>query len=63
MAELTENDLDRIRLEWERIFGEGMPWGFEVGPAQVPILRRCIEQRSMQPLNDYVRSIPDDVTY
>ncbi len=63
MAEFTENDLDRIEPEWERIFGEQMPRGFEVGPAQVPILRYCIEQRSMQPLNDYIRSIPDDIAY
>ena len=63
MAEFTENDLDRIELEWERIFGERMPWRFQIGPAQLPVLRRCIEQRSMQPLKDYLRSIPDDTAY
>lgn len=63
MAEFTENDLDRIEPEWERIFGERMPRSFEVGPAQVPILRCCIEQRSMQPLHDYLRTIPDDIAY
>ena len=63
MPEFTEDDLDQIEPEWERTFGDGMPRGFEVGPAQVPILRRCIEQRSMQPLNDYVRSITDDIVY
>lgn len=60
-VEFTEPDLDPIKSEWERIFGEQMPWRLEIGPAQVPILRRCIEQRFVQPLNDYVRSIPDDI--
>lgn len=61
MAEFTENDLDGIDLEWEQIFGERMPRSFGISPAQVPILRRCIEQCSMQPLNDYLRSNSDDI--
>lgn len=36
-------DLDALRAEWEATFdGDAMPWGFEVGPEQVPIMRDCI---------------------
>ena len=63
IADSPKTTWTRSKPEWERIFGERMPRSFEVSPAQVPILRRCIEQRSKQPLNDYVLSIPDDIVY
>lgn len=40
-----------------------MPWGFAIGPEQVPMLRECIAKRSQAPLNRYIRSLPKDRVY
>ena len=63
MADYTWQDLEDLVPEWERIFGEEMPRGFEVGPDQVPIMRECIEKRDRGPLVRYVKSLPRDLMY
>ena len=59
----TWNDLEALRDDWERVFWESMAMGFEIDPAQVPMMRRCIRERSREPLRRYVASIPPDVVY
>lgn len=56
-------DLDELREDWMAVFGEGMPWGFEVGEQQIPLLRQCVEERSREQLNDYIRSLPANRLY
>ena len=34
-----------------------MPFGFEVTPDQVPVMRECLRARSRKPLEDYVASL------
>ena len=61
-SDTTQEVLD-LMAEWQAIFGEPMPWGFEVGENEIPILRQCIKQKSQQPIEDFVRSLPTDRTY
>ena len=63
MVDYTWQDLEELRPEWERIFGGAMPYGFEVGPGQVPMMRECIEKQSRQPLSAYINSLPPDRSY
>ena len=63
MADYTWDDLEALVPEWERIFGETMPRGFEIGPSQVPIIRECIEKRSQEPIIRYVKSLPPDLMF
>lgn len=60
MPSYTWADLDALREQWERVFEETMPYGFEIGPEQVPLMRECIEKRSREPLEKYVREITAD---
>ena len=53
-------DLDDLRELWENTFGETMPYGFEVGPAQVPIMKEWLRLKSQKPLNDYIKGLPPD---
>ena len=57
MAEYTMDDLEALAPDWERVFGEDMAMGFEIQPAQVPMLRECIRLRSQAPLEAYIESL------
>ena len=35
----SEAGLEALRRDWERTFGESMPFGFEIGPEQFPMIR------------------------
>lgn len=59
----TMADLERLGPQWEKVFGDTMPMGFEVGPEQVPIFERCIRKNSREPLAEYVASLPADSLY
>ena len=59
----TTEDVDALRCEWERTFGEPMSWGFEINEPQIPMLRRCIRQRSKKPLERYIASLPRERVY
>lgn len=61
-SDVTQEVLDLME-EWRATFGEHMPWGFEVSQNEIPILRQCIEQKSQQPIEDFVRSLPTDRVY
>ena len=63
MADYGIDDLIDLRDKWEEVFGSPMPMGFEIGPNQVPILKKCLESGDQKPLIDYVESIPEDITY
>ena len=54
-------DLEALDPEWIDIFGDTIPRGFGVGPAQVPILRECIEQRSQAPLEACIEGLGTDI--
>lgn len=57
------DDFEDMRDRWEAIFDESMPWGFEIGEEQVPMLRQCIAERSKAPLQAYIDSIPKNRLY
>ena len=59
----SEAGLEALRRDWERTFGESMPFGFEIGPEQFPMMRECIRRRSKAPLEAYIASIPAGVVY
>lgn len=50
----TWDDLFDLAEPWEETFGEALTYGFEIGPSQVPLLKRCIEERFRGPLERYV---------
>ena len=50
----TWEDLEALEPQWEALFGEGLPKGFEITPSQVPLIRRCLAERSTVPLDRYV---------
>ena len=56
----TTDDLLALAPEWERVFGESMPFGFVIGPSDVPLMRQCIRERSMKPLDDHIKSLLAD---
>lgn len=55
-------DLETLDPEWQEIFGEPIPRGFGVMPAQVPIIRECIAQRSQAPLEAYIKGLGTGIT-
>ena len=55
--------LDELRSDWTALFNEPMPWGFEVGEEQIPMLRQCIAERSKAPLEVYIQSLPSGRIY
>ena len=63
MADYTLDDLAALSPRWESVFGESLPMGFEITPAQVPMLRRCLRERSHEPLEEYIESLGDDIDY
>ena len=56
-------DLEALEPQWLALFGGPLPKGFEVTPSQVPLIRRCIAERSTVPLERYVESLGTHVTY
>ena len=50
-------ELEELREKWVDVFGELMPWGFQIQLGQFPMLRRCIEGRSKQPLIEYTNTL------
>ena len=48
------DDLIALQAPWLATFGEPMPFGFQIGPNQVPILRQCLAEESQEPLDDFV---------
>ena len=46
--------LEDLAPQWEEAFGEPMPMGFEVTPDMIPLMRRCIREKSMEPLDAYL---------
>ena len=59
----TFAEIEALRDDWERTFGEPMPWGFEITEPQVPMMRRCIRERSRKPLERYIASLPPGVVF
>ena len=55
MTEDEARRLFRVRQRWEEAFGESMPYGFEVGVADLPMLEQCVERRDQTPLNEAIR--------
>ena len=55
MNEKEAQVLFDLQEEWQRVFGEGMPWGFEIGEQDIPLLQRCVKNRSRVELERLVR--------
>ena len=56
----TWEDLEAVRQQWQETFGEQMPFGFEIGYDDIPLLRRCIAEKSMKPLDDHIEDLLKD---
>ena len=56
MAKYDWKDLEALRDDWWRVFGESMAMGFVITPEQVPMMKECIEKESQKPLQDYIDS-------
>ena len=59
----TWADLIALEAEWLALFGDPMPKGFVITPSQVPLMRRCLAERSKVPLKRYVESLDPLVSY
>ena len=59
----TMADPERLGPRWEKVFGDTMPMGFEVGPEQVPFIERCIREKSRKPLAEHVATLPAGASY
>ena len=60
MTAIDFEELDELREDWMAVFGKSMPWGFEIGEEQIPLLRQCVERRSQEPLDRYVQALLSD---
>lgn len=54
------SELFALARAWKRRFGENLGVGFEIGPADVPLIRQCLDQGSTQPLEDHIRRLLSD---
>ncbi len=61
--DISVREHEVLAAEWYEMFGESMPWGFVIGPSQVPMLRQCIATRSQEPLQAYIESLDPDCDY
>ena len=48
------DEMYALSLRWQEVFGKAMPYGFVVYDSDADVLRQCIEQRTMKPLDDLV---------
>ena len=55
--------VEALREKWEEVFGDNMPWGFAIGMRQIPMLRKCVEDRSKDPMIAYSHSLPSGRSY
>ena len=53
------DDLHALMDRWEKTFGETLLIGFEVGPGQVPIIKKCLRLKDQKPLDDYIKKCVD----
>ena len=63
MAKYGWEDLEALREDWFRVFRESMPMGFIIIPEHVPMMKKCIETKSKQPLEEYIDSLPEHTDY
>ena len=63
MAEYTLWDLWQLAPQWLETFGEELAMGFDIGPDEAPIIRQCLEQKSQQPLDDHMKSLPAGIIF
>ncbi len=63
MAKYDWKDLEDLRDDWFRLFGESMPMGFEITPEHVPMMKECIKKKSQKPLEEYIDSLPENTTF
>ena len=54
-------DLIEIQERWFITFGERLGIGFGIYPDDIPVLERCIETGSMEPLNAVLARRFDDL--
>ena len=59
----TIEDMVRLAPKWDEVFGEPMSIGFDVQPEQVPILERCIAEKSRAPLDAYIATLDPGTSY
>ena len=63
MAKYDWKDLEDLRDDWFRVFGESMGMGFEISPEQFPMMKKCIETKSKKLLEEYIDSLPEHIVY
>lgn len=43
--------LERVMADWPRVFGESLPFGFDVTVGDLDLLERCLRARSKREFN------------
>ena len=55
--------LDDLQDEWKRVFGDELARGFVIGIPQIPLIERCLRERSQTPLNEYIQGLDPNRDY
>ena len=50
----TAQDWVELSEQWSETFGEELVRGSDIGDEQIPLLGKCIAQKSQKPLEDYI---------
>ena len=60
----TAQEWVELSEQWSAVFGEDLPEGFVMEEAPDSLLRKCIDQRSQKPLDDWIkRKLADGRVY
>ena len=51
---VVNKELTDLQDEWERVFGEELKIGFDIGVAEIPIIDRSIRERNQDLLREYL---------
>ena len=55
---ITEEEsrrLDEVQAQWRTLFGEEMPFGFDVTEGDLDVLEQCVRERSKRALNKLLK--------
>ena len=51
------DDLFRLADEWKKLFGEELIVGIGITPDELPLIQRCIDEQSTEPLRRYFETM------
>lgn len=47
--------LDAVQAQWPALFGEEMPFGFDVTVGDLDVLEQCVRERSKEPIDKVLK--------